>query len=117
MAFLTIIILESDGATMKRDVFTSPMDTDIRRIQGPEPRLTLDFMLDPSLFVSILHSLEVAYWTLPFGFLLIPILNIFRVPNRRAVRISDFLMNRRMEREYEEILEKSLEKYSHQNLE
>lgn len=41
------------------------------------------FITDPSLLVTILHSLEIAYWTLPFGFILTPIMNIFRMPNRR----------------------------------
>lgn len=46
----------------------------------------MDFLADPSMFVTILHSLEVAYWSLPFGFVLMPIINFFRVPNRRMDR-------------------------------
>ena len=41
------------------------------------------FVTDPALLVTILHSLEVAYWTLPFGMVVKPIINLFRIPNRR----------------------------------
>ena len=44
----------------------------------------LDFLTDPSLLVTILHSLEVAYWSTPLGFVLMPIINFFRVPNKRS---------------------------------
>ena len=43
----------------------------------------IPFLTDPALLVTILHSLEIAYWTLPFGFILSPIMNLFRIPNRR----------------------------------
>lgn len=43
----------------------------------------MDFLGDPALLVTILHSLEIAYWSLPFGFVLSPIINFFRIPNRR----------------------------------
>lgn len=63
---------------------------------GPEPRTSLeqlspkrffDFLTDPSLLITVLHSLEVAYWTFPFGFVLTPVINFFRVPNRRSLDI------------------------------
>lgn len=45
----------------------------------------MDFLADPSLLVTILHSLEIAYWSLPLGFVLMPIINFFRIPNRRRM--------------------------------
>lgn len=51
-----------------------------------EPRGLTAFVTDPALLVTILHSLEIAYWTLPFGFILTPIINLFRMPNRRLGR-------------------------------
>ncbi|KAI1307216.1 hypothetical protein HDE_00828 [Halotydeus destructor] len=50
------------------------------------PRRLFDFLTDPSLIITILHSLEVAYWNLPGGFLLMPVINFFRVPNKRRRR-------------------------------
>ena len=47
------------------------------------PRRLFDFVTDPSLIITILHSLEVAYWSFPFGFMLMPVINFFRVPNKR----------------------------------
>ena len=64
------------------------------RRSGPQPRTSLeqlspkrffDFLTDPSLLITVLHSLEVAYWTFPFGFVLTPVINFFRVPNRRSL--------------------------------
>jgi len=57
-----------------------------RRKDVAQRRQLLDFFADPSLVVSILHTLEVAYWTLPFGFILTPLLNLLRMPNRRSSR-------------------------------
>jgi len=51
------------------------------------PRRLFDFVTDPSLIITILHSLEVAYWTFPFGFLLMPVINFFRVPNKRSAKL------------------------------
>lgn len=51
--------------------------------EAVSPRRLFDFVTDPSLIITILHSLEVAYWTFPFGFLLMPVINFFRVPNKR----------------------------------
>lgn len=51
--------------------------------EAVSPRRLFDFVTDPSLLITILHSLEVAYWTFPFGFLLMPVINFFRVPNKR----------------------------------
>lgn len=48
------------------------------------PKRFFDFLTDPSLLITVLHSLEVAYWTFPFGFILTPVINFFRVPNRRS---------------------------------
>jgi len=52
-------------------------------IESLSPKRFFDFITDPSLLITVLHSLEVAYWTFPFGFVLSPIINFFRVPNRR----------------------------------
>ena len=52
-----------------------------------EKRSITAFVTDPALLVTILHSLEVAYWTLPFGFILTPIINLFRMPNRRRMEV------------------------------
>jgi hypothetical protein len=49
------------------------------------PKRFFDFLTDPSLLITVLHSLEVAYWTFPFGFVLTPVINFFRVPNRRSL--------------------------------
>ena len=53
------------------------------------PKRFFDFLTDPSLLITVLHSLEVAYWTFPFGFVLTPVINFFRVPNRRSLQLSD----------------------------
>lgn len=98
VVIMVMISLHSECASTKREIFIASGKQNIDRIDGPESRLTLDFMLDPSLFVSILHTFEVAYWTMPFGFLLMPILNIFRVPNKRSARFVDFLFNKKVER-------------------
>lgn len=50
-----------------------------------QPRMFFDMFSDPSLIVTILYTLEVAYWTLPLGYLLMPLINFFRVPNRRRM--------------------------------
>ena len=52
-------------------------------IESLSPKRFFDFLTDPSLLITVLHSLEVAYWTFPFGFILTPVINFFRVPNRR----------------------------------
>ena len=52
-----------------------------------EKRSITAFVTDPALLVTILHSLEIAYWTLPFGFILTPIINLFRMPNRRRMDV------------------------------
>ena len=91
--------------------------TQNRGADAVSSRGLFDFMTDPSLVVTILHTLEVAYWTLPLGFLLMPIINFFRVPNRRNGRL-----NRRvsanekenlqiMSKKFYEILKKTLENY------
>lgn len=49
------------------------------------PKRFFDFLTDPSLLITVLHSLEVAYWTFPFGFILTPVINFFRVPNKRSL--------------------------------
>lgn len=51
------------------------------------------FVTDPALLVTILHSLEVAYWTLPFGVIFKPIMNLFRMPNRRMDTGNNWLEN------------------------
>lgn len=51
------------------------------------PKRFFDFLTDPSLLITVLHSLEVAYWTFPFGFVLTPVINFFRVPNRRSLDV------------------------------
>lgn len=51
-----------------------------------EGRILLDFFADPSVFVTMLSFLEQMYLTFPFGFLLKPLVNFFRVPNRRRKR-------------------------------
>lgn len=56
-----------------------------------ESRVLLDFLADPSIFVTMLSSLEQMYMTFPFGFLLKPIVNFFRVPNRRRKRSPFFI--------------------------
>ena len=64
-------------------------DKFVKRLSRPdpiEPRILLDFLADPSIFVTMLSSLEQMYMTFPFGFLLKPIVNFFRVPNRRRKR-------------------------------
>ena len=58
------------------------------RLDQLEARLFLDFIADPSIFVTMLNSLEQMYLTLPFGWLLKPIVNFFRIPNRRRKRSS-----------------------------
>lgn len=57
-------------------------------IQAISPRRLFDFITDPSLLITVLHSLEVAYWTFPLGFVLTPVINFFRVPNRRSLEVS-----------------------------
>lgn len=52
-------------------------------LESLSPKRFFDFLTDPSLLITVLHSLEVAYWTFPFGFILTPVINFFRVPNRR----------------------------------
>ena len=64
-------------------------DKFVKRLSRPdqiESRILLDFLADPSIFVTMLSSLEQMYMTFPFGFLLKPIVNFFRVPNRRRKR-------------------------------
>ena len=56
------------------------------RPESLEPRILLDFIADPSIFVTMLSLLEQMYLTVPFGFLLKPVVNFFRVPNRRRKR-------------------------------
>lgn len=56
-----------------------------RSLEQLSPKRFFDFLTDPSLLITILHSLEVAYWTFPFGFVLTPVINFFRVPNRRSL--------------------------------
>lgn len=85
--------------------------------QTASPRLTLDFLADPALFVSILHTLEVAYWSMPLGFLLMPIINFFRMPNkRRQLKTRWLLLARSLKRSdlnrYQERLLKGYEKYN-----
>lgn len=65
---------KQDGDMVKRHEVTIPV----------QPRRLFDFITDPSLLITVLHSLEVAYWTFPLGFALSPIINFFRVPNRRS---------------------------------
>jgi len=71
---------------MKPSMANSVAKLEPRGADPFSPRFIFDFLTDPSLVVTILHTLEVAYWTLPLGFLLMPIMNFFRVPNRRTTR-------------------------------
>lgn len=64
------------------------MKIEPRQLEALSPKRFFDFITDPSLLITVLHSLEVAYWTFPFGFLLKPIINFFRVPNRRSLDYS-----------------------------
>jgi len=58
-------------------------------LESLSPKRFFDFITDPSLLITVLHSLEVAYWTFPFGFILTPVINFFRVPNRkRSLEVS-----------------------------
>lgn len=66
------------------------------RMDMIQPRSSITaFVTDPALLVTILHSLEVAYWTLPFGFIIKPIINLFRMPNRRSddLAVNDVQLN------------------------
>lgn len=66
------------------------------RMDSIQPRSSITaFVTDPALLVTILHSLEVAYWTLPFGFIMKPIINLFRMPNRRSddLAVQDVRLN------------------------
>lgn len=79
---------DSPASTISRGDFSSSNSLTIQPRQSLEslsPKRFFDFITDPSLLITILHSLEVAYWTFPFGFLLKPIINFFRVPNRRSL--------------------------------
>lgn len=62
-----------------------PLPAERRQLESLSPKRFFDFITDPSLLITVLHSLEVAYWTFPFGFLLKPVINFFRVPNRRSL--------------------------------
>lgn len=84
--------LTVSGKTSRGDISTSAIDVSrvLRFLQSKsapkmEARSITAFVTDPALLVTILHSLEVAYWTLPFGFILTPIINLFRMPNRRRI--------------------------------
>ena len=107
------------------DVSKSALITRLKgltRLIGGQDRASargmFDFMTDPSLVVTILHTLEVAYWTLPMGFLLMPIINFFRVPNRRSGRSGESQprmgtkeeLRRTLDRFYT-ILSKAIDKY------
>lgn len=74
-----------------------------------EKRSITAFVTDPALLVTILHSLEVAYWTLPFGFILTPIINLFRMPNRRRIGVRNEEDNLEMQQFYQ-TLAKAIEK-------
>jgi hypothetical protein len=65
--------------TQERSVRSDAMPS----MESLSPKRFFDFLTDPSLLITVLHSLEVAYWTFPFGFILTPVINFFRVPNRR----------------------------------
>ena len=79
-----------------------------RQADAVSPRFIFDFLTDPSLVVTILHTLEVAYWTLPLGFLLMPIINFFRVPNRRNGRFNRKL-GQKEKQDFEQIIQKFYE--------
>lgn len=53
-----------------------------------EPRILLDFITDPSVFVTMLNQLEQMYLAFPFPLAIIlkPFINFFRIPNRRRRR-------------------------------
>lgn len=73
--------------TRKQDGGLIGGNVNVKRHELPaaiQPRRLFDFITDPSLLITVLHSLEVAYWTFPMGFALSPIINFFRVPNRRS---------------------------------
>ncbi|KAF7491062.1 hypothetical protein SSS_08334 [Sarcoptes scabiei] len=76
-----------DGFGIDPKIWTKFLPHLRARIDKIEPRSGLSritaFVTDPALLVTILHSLEVAYWTMPLGFLLNPLINLFRIPNRR----------------------------------
>lgn len=74
-----------------------------------EKRSITAFVTDPALLVTILHSLEVAYWTLPFGFILTPIINLFRMPNRRRIGVRNEEDNLKVQQFYQ-TLTKAIEK-------
>ena len=75
-----------------------------------EPRSITAFVTDPALLVTILHSLEIAYWTLPFGFILTPIINLFRMPNRRTGSQSDINVDSVQTKKFYQTLIKAIEK-------
>lgn len=70
--------------------------SDDYHIDHLEPRVLLDFIADPAVFVTMLNHLEQMYLTFPFpfGILLKPIVNFFRVPNKRRRR-SLFLIKKK----------------------
>lgn len=77
------------------------------------------FLSDPSLIVTLLYTLEIAYWTLPLGFFLTPFINFFRVPNRRNGRIARKFVSKKDNEFLIYILEnllKSIETYNKINL-
>lgn len=79
-----------------------------------EKRSITAFVTDPALLVTILHSLEVAYWTLPFGFILTPIINLFRMPNRRRIGVRNEEDNLKVQQFYQ-TLAKAIEKIENLN--
>ena len=92
------VALPVTNSDNKRSV-TLPSSTKLMNLLLPKKHHKIDkrsitaFVTDPALLVTILHSLEVAYWTMPFGFLLQPIINLFRMPNRRSDTSSGFNFN------------------------
>lgn len=97
LLFVTIVLLINQGYNCSKIQVNKQKDKIISeskllqilrqyRINQPKasPR-QLDFLADPSLLVTILHSLEIAYWSLPLGFVLMPLINFFRIPNRRRM--------------------------------
>jgi len=80
-----------------------------------KPRSITAFVTDPALLVTILHSLEIAYWTMPFGFILTPIINLFRMPNRRMDEDHNGSVNNARTRHFYRMLIKSIAKIEKMN--
>ncbi|KAI2797851.1 hypothetical protein RDWZM_000882 [Blomia tropicalis] len=118
-----INLMNAQPNNKKMDRRMDLIDTSKRLIsQGRSFNTITAFVTDPALLVTILHSLEVAYWTLPFGFILSPIINLFRMPNKRSYIGGPFSakkpkvrMNEAELKHFYQLLSKAVEKIEHLN--